>query len=1112
MKIILILLTTLLLFNFLNAQPKKDLKFINLSEEHGFPSTKDIIQDQQGFIWLATENGLYRYDSYVFKTYRKNNNDSTSLIDNLISVLFVDSDGMLWIGTHKGISVYNRDYDSFTSYLLENGKTESQSNHISCIAEDSEKQIYIGLQDGRIFTYNTKTKSFNKIKTLLKEIKHIFFDSEKLMWVLTDTIYLYDKNLELVKTIYNPEVKYAYNYMIEDDDKYWISTYGDGLFWYSKKNKTLIRSIKNSVYEDFISEIYKDSKNNIWIGCSNSLKLYDRKNNLFHYYYHFENIKHSLSSGGVYSFFEDHEGNYWVLTSKGDINISVVKKKFKNLNTDGEEGIWLNERVISSVLIDNDNNLWAGSYDANLDFVDLDQKNVIQYKNDPSDKKSLAIGSVLAVFEDSRNNIWVSTYRGGLQQFDSSSGKFIQFRPNKNKNSISSDDIRAVVEDKEGNLWFATGGMGLDKLEPQTNTFTNYRHDPNDIKTKLVNDWLFSIICDSNNCLWIGSSFGLSMLDANREIFTNYLHDPNNKNSLSNNFINCIYEDSKKNLWIGTNNGLNLFNRKDKKFKVYLEEEGMPNDVIKGILEDNHGNLWISTNKGISKFSPETEVFQNYELTGGVASNEFNRGACTKSKKGQLFFGSNNGVITFIPESIKNTTKVLPVYITGFKILNEKVLPGQKGSPLQKDIIQTKEITLNHEQATVFSFEFISLSFINSGRREYAYMMQGFDRKWIYSKSKREATYTNLDPGKYVFKVKACNHDGVWSEESTSVRITILPPWWETNLAIALYVVLIIALFLAFYFYRTTALRKQKETLEKLVSERTRELNAKATELHEAYTRLEEQSEEIKINSENTKEINKLLVENQDVILKQSQQLKENNQELLLLNATKDQFFSIIAHDIKNPFTSILGFSDLLSRRYKKLNEAKKIELIEIINQSSKKLFQLLENLLQWARSQTGQINFEPEDFSLNELVDSNISLVQNIADEKKLELKRGFDKSIKLFADQNMINTVIRNLVSNAIKFTKEGSIKIDAFQENGNTTIKVIDSGIGIESKKLDKIFEVMKYKSTQGTNGETGTGLGLILCKEFIQKHKGTISVESEPGKGTVFSFTIPDNFSE
>ena len=663
------------------------------------------------------------------------------------------------------------------------------------------------------------------------------------------------------------------------------------------------------------------------------------------------------------------------------------------------------------------------------------------------------------LFEDSRHNIWSGNYRGGLQLFNKKTSTFKTFKNDPdNKYSIGSDDIRAMAEDKAGNLWLATAGKGLEKLDIKTNKFYHYRHDPNKFEISLFNEWLYALLYDSEGILWIGSSFGLSKFDIKEEIFTNYFNNPSDSNSLSNNFINYIFEDSNHNLWIGTNEGLNQFHKETKSFSAYLVKDGLPNNVIKGILEDSHGNLWISTNKGISKFNPDEKTFRNYDVNDGLSSNEFSSGACYKNRLGQLFFGSNNGIVSFYPDSIQDNINIPSVFITGLKLFNTPVIVGGENSPLKKDIIQTNELILNHKQSAVISLEFVSISYIQSEKKQFAYKMEGFDKDWVYSGNKREVTYTNLDPGQYVFRVKASNHDNLWNEKGVSIKIIIQPPWWQTAGFRILVMLFIISVFISFYLIKTRTLKIQKETLEKLVKERTKEI-------------------------------------------------EEKNNTLTSLNATKDKMFSIIAHDLKNPFNSILGFSEILESKFDEFDEDEKKKYIATISSSSQTVYKLLDNLLQWARSQTGNIIFNPREFILYNLIKSNVDLVKNLLSKKHILLNLDVKKNIKVYADKNMISTVIRNILSNAIKFTEKGEINISAIKEDDLIKISVQDTGIGMTKEQQDSIFNIGDSKSTYGTRGETGTGLGLLICKDFVEKNEGSISVLSELNKGTTFNIYLP-----
>jgi signal transduction histidine kinase len=413
-----------------------------------------------------------------------------------------------------------------------------------------------------------------------------------------------------------------------------------------------------------------------------------------------------------------------------------------------------------------------------------------------------------------------------------------------------------------------------------------------------------------------------------------------------------------------------------------------------------------------------------------------------------------------------------PVYITDFMIFNKPVLYATPGAQFPKHISQEKEIRLNWRQS-VFSFSFAAINYNHPKKSQYKYIMEGFETEWNNTDaSRRYVTYTNLDPGTYYFKVKATNNDGIWNENETSLRIIILPPWWATWWFRSI-VFSVIAFILAFFFYsRMNRLKNQKIRLEEQVAKKTYELTQK-----------------------------------QEMILQQDEDLKESNKKLTILNATKDKFFSIIAHDLKNPFNSILGFSELLIEDFKELTEDKKLEFIEAIHDSSRRIYVLLENLLEWASTQTGNIRFHPEVIDMEEVFETNYALIKNKFEEKGIRFNMELSGNTKVFADYNMISTVIRNLMGNAIKFTENGEIRAAIRPVDSHIEISISDSGSGIPHKVQERIFEIDHKKSTAGTRGEKGSGLGLLICKEFVLKNGGELFVKSEEGKGTTFTFTVP-----
>jgi signal transduction histidine kinase len=555
---------------------------------------------------------------------------------------------------------------------------------------------------------------------------------------------------------------------------------------------------------------------------------------------------------------------------------------------------------------------------------------------------------------------------------------------------------------------------------------------------------------------------------------------------LSLNNVSIIFEDSKGTIWFGTQGGgLNKYNEKTDDFTIINEKNGLACNYIAGILEAKNGDLWISSNKGIFKFNPLTRKTKTFDLADGLQGNEFNPSSSLKANDGRFYFGGINGINAFFPDHIKENPFIPPVYITSLSIFNKLITFNSPDSILKQSILETTEITLPHYKS-VISFEFAALDYIEPVKNQYAYRLENFESEWNYVGNKRNATYTNLDPGEYFFHVKASNNDGIWNETGTTLKIVITPPWWKTTFAIVSFALLIIGLLLGFYFYRINQLNRQKVLLEKLVMDRTNELkekneilfnqsnqlsetntlleerqkfiqeqteelrahndilNKQAIQLSETNTLLEErqqfieeQSEELRAHNEilnkqaiQLADTNALLEERQQQIEEQAEELLASNDKLSTVNATKDKFFSIIAHDLKSPLKSSLGFCGLILSRYKQMDDNKRINLIGIVHESSKNLFKLLDNLLQWARSQTGDINFQPVEIDLNELIEVNTILVENLILEKNLEMKNNLSGELKIFADRNMIDTVIRNLITTLLSLQKTEVLVLKHFR----------------------------------------------------------------------------------
>ena len=556
-----------------------------------------------------------------------------------------------------------------------------------------------------------------------------------------------------------------------------------------------------------------------------------------------------------------------------------------------------------------------------------------------------------------------------------------------------------------------------------------------------------------------------------------FAHDPEDPTTISDNIVFSIYEDEMGRFWIGTNSGLNMFYPATGSFRRFGVGEGLANEVIYGILPDNENRIWLSTNRGIIRFDLETFEVKNFDQNDGLQSNEFNGGSFHRGHDGRLYFGGVYGFNVIDPSRIEPIQNVTEVTLTELEVLGEKVLiagvdleeqfeedPGtiieyEGDYYSSENVTYMEEIVLDYKHR-FFSIEFSALNTPQPGKLMYSYIMENLETEWNNAGTRNYVSYANMKAGEYTLKVVAENTDGYRSDPPLRLSIIITPPFWQSWWFILLEILVASAIVIMIYIY--------------LVKSRT----------------------------------NRLLTYQNQQISQANEALRESEKNLMELNATKDKFFSIISHDLKNPFSSLLSISELMVESFDDADKDDHRAGFKKINQSVKHLLDLLENLLTWSRSQRGRIKYDPVRFNLTNLIQENINIHKLLAEKKGIMLLSPDRDEIYAYGDRDMINSVVRNLMTNAVKFTgpdKKIEVKLQA--SDSEIEVSIVDQGIGIPPENLGKLFRIdEKFKST-GTAGEKGTGLGLIICQEFVEKHGGSISVQSEPGQGTTFSFTLP-----
>jgi signal transduction histidine kinase/ligand-binding sensor domain-containing protein len=1140
MKIILYLIF-LLSFNLLSSYANEpDLHFKHLTTSEGLSnnSVHYVYQDRKGFMWFGTDDGLNMYDGYDFTLFKNNSDDPGSVSSNSVFEILEDSKNQIWIATSNGVDIFQRDRLRFKHIpFFDNGGDFQYQSYTRAIVEDKKGNILIANPVG-VFIYDTLRHGFVRFLndsdasgSIQQEgIRAMLLDNSNRIWVGSVGYGLYGFDLinhKLLASSKNDGIINLHEkiYSLSEDvnGDIWAGT-ENGIFIINSDLKAIIHIdllLKTgSIGSNRVLDIYFENNERTWIATEGGLINYNRAKNDFSLYATNEFDPYSLNNNSIRSICKDKQGLLWLGTYQGGVNFTQLKltKEFRLFKNEKGNPNSLSYDAVSALFEDSHGMLWIGTDGGGVDMYNPVSGNFTHYLYKPGKANSISGNSILSITEDKFGRIWVGGYLSGINIIDRTTGKITQLKHDPhNINSISNDDVRDFLFDENNKVWIVTNGGGLDILDQKTGTFQHFREGTSN---SIVSNWCLKLFNALNGDIWIGTYNGLSICDPKSMTFRNFTHN-SSPGSISNSWVYAFAEDKSGNMWIGTANGLNVFPKNSNVFTHIQMSDGLPNEVINGILIDKLDDLWLSTNKGLVRYSPDVKKFRNYTVSDGLQGMQFIHGSAFKSKSGEMYFGGLNGFNAYYPENIQDNQYIPDIYLRDLLIFYKSANKNIEGTPLNKSIEMADEIILSYRQSLI-TFKYAALNFVSPEKNQYAYMLEGFDKNWIYVGSRREATYTNLNPGTYYFKVKASNDDGIWNQTGTSIKVIVLPPWWKTWIFRISSVLFIAAVIMGIFFIRVNDLKNQKIKLEQLVKVRTHEiieknleLSSQADVLVEINTLLEEKQQRIQQQAEVLSKANSLLEERQQQIgeqteelMAQKDELEKVNAHLKELNSTKDRFFSIIAHDLKNPFGTILGFAEILMMNYEKITDEKRKDFISIIFKSSQNLFNLLENLLLWSRSQTNSIRFEPVNFNLNVLIDENISLLQEMYQNKSIELIFNSSDKFDVFADRNMISTVIRNLLSNAIKFTRNnGKISISLIKEVTQVTVSVSDNGMGMTEAEAAQLFKVDVHHSREGTAGETGTGLGLLLCKEYIDKHQAKIWVESTVGKGSTFYFTVP-----
>ena len=1073
-------------------------------------SISSLCEDRSGVLWIGTTGGgLNKFDreTNTFTSYQHDSENPNSLSVNDVRAVHEDSSGVLWIGTWGGglnklvlsssasksepeLKDDETNQAAFTHFVHDANDPNSLSNNIVyTICEDRSGVLWIGTIGGGLNKFDQEQQIFTSYNEEHDDVDNnilfkVFEDHDGMLWIGSAAGGLNRFNRETGKfTSYlhdpNDPKSLSHNRVISIAEDHlgalWVATLYGGLNRFDKENEEFLHfqhnsELPHSLNSEFIISLFADRSGALWIGTQGGgVNKLDREKQKFQHYAYNRFDSTGLSSRVVTSLYEGGSGTLWLGTLGGGPN-----------RFDGKTGTFTHFAHILGQIPSQLGNIfsihedrlgvlwiatWSGLF--RIDPKDHNTKNFKRYESEINNPNSLSGSHVLTIHEDSSGVLWFGTAYG-LNRFERKSDSFKRFLPDpKGKVSWLENAVWKICEDRFKNLWlFPQLEMGgINRFDRATETFTHYRHDANQ-PSSLSDNQVYSILEDRFGTLWVGTRNGLNQYDRSIDGFIHYQYDPQNQFSLSNNSIRAIYEDSAGTLWIGTNAGLNRLERLNETFVRFGKKEGLATNEVRDILEDGKKNLWLITDKGLSRFNPQIKFFKNYDQSDGLQGREldkFHKGAIS----GVMYIGGFNGLNVFHPDSIRENPYIPPMALTRSTRFNAD--DAQGSAIMDESISSKKQVELSYKD-NILTFEFAALSYLNNAKNQYAYKLEGFNDNWIHLGTKREVTFTNLDPGDYTLRVKGSNNDGIWNEEGASLKITITPPWWKTTWAYALYVLCAASLLYGLRRYEMNRLR------------------------------LKSQLELEHVEAEKMKELDHL----------------------------KSRFFANISHEFRTPLTLILGPVEQMRSNDFKGNVH---EAYDMILRNGRRLLRLINQLLDLARLEAGSMSLQTRAENIVSFIKGLVLSFASAAERKRIDLSVSCEEeSIIVYFDRDKLEKIVSNLVSNALKFTPEGGKinviiclggKIDdgelRMENRGGKTSKldarevvelcVKDSGPGIPGELREKIFDRFYQVDASHTREHEGTGIGLALTKELVELHRGDIAVESEVGRGARFIVRLP-----
>lgn len=1030
---------------------------IKITAEQSVGEIVGITQDYKGFIWIVGSAGVSRYDGYRFHTYPAEWNP---LGESFLSDIYEDSYNDLWISSPiEGVARLDRLTDTFVTYTYEApGKNTPTQNRYERIYEDDNQELwFVGL--GGVTKFDRK---HNKLVRFLQN---------------------------------DPIAEEPIHDMVQVQENIYLFATYEGLFLWSKDKKTVKQLLPNGRPDGLPSRIVrtldKDSKGRIWIGHGTGLSQFIFETESFINI----NLKNTIAGRqgvSVWHMFIDDQDIIWLGTDGNGLGYYDPNTMQSGHYTKSVLPTSLGTTVVRSILKDKLGDLWIGGYPSGLyhydgsnNFISL-YSNFIRDKNDrfknqtwafvQDPKGNLWLGmdslglvyfdrekitfkqtfddfdfsdkgfpfSILSLHLDDRDNLWMGSWEQGVSRLNIKTKQYTHYIPAENAlKGFPAKSVWNITQTENGDVYFGTMASGLLRYKYSTDQFEQISHDPNN-PNSLNDHTVWSILEHKNGDLWLATNKGINIFNPRNQQFQHLVHDPTNPKSLSSDRVMSFLQDSQERVWVATlKGGINLYDPDTNTFSQFKSENGLISDDTKTVVEDNNGLLWISTNKGISSLNPQTREVNNYTSKNWLQHGEFSHGSRFKLQDGTIAFGGAYGFNIITPESVATNQYEPPLYLTELTVLNTPIFARDKNPTIDKDILEAKRITLTHKDS-MLSLVFTGLSYRVYSENQYQYKLLGFDSTWNTTRGETKAVYTRLGAGKYQFAVKAANNNNIWGEETVLAEIIVLPAPWLTWWAYCLYI-LILASLIAWY------VAAQKNRIQR------------------------------------AEHLNKKLIE---------------------LDKLKDDFLANTSHELRTPLNGIIGIAESMQEGVSGHLSRDITQRLSMIVSCSRRLERMINNILDFAKVQKADFSLERECSYVYTLLLDVFTEINSTAKSGQVHLYNRLSKKLPpVYCDIMRTQQIFYNLLSNALKFTEQGSITITAHSDQKFVYVQVQDTGIGISEERRGDLFSSFTQLSDSGVYTKSGIGLSLTMTKYFVELQGGTLTVESTEGEGSTFKVSLP-----